>query len=187
MMRKGISPRGNGLRLLLVFALIFGALIQPAVATAETAPVLQTAVVSCPSSPATGPVILTFSGAPQGFQAAVTSSLTQAGQAATGVKSGMSYHFTTAVSNKCDQQQSVNIYMVARGGKGARLDHGGKVLGYSVQNATINSQASTNVPLDFTVQDDIASGNVYVDVFVWDNSGQYRAAEPVHFTYQVTN
>lgn len=113
--------------------------------------------------------------------------LTLNGQVATAVVPGQTYHFVAAVGNKSDQSQSVNIYAVARGGKGARLDHGGQVLGFSKQSVTINSQAGADVPFDFTLPADITAGNVYVDIFVWNNNGQYRAAEPAHFEYQVTD
>lgn len=121
----------------------------------------------------------------QSCQVAGNAALTLNGQAATAVASGQTYHFAAEVSNKSNQSQNVSIYSVARGGKGARLDHGGKMVGFSTQNVTINGQADMELPFDFTLPADIIAGNVYVDVFVWDNSGQYRLAEPAHFAYRV--
>ncbi|MCG9968814.1 Ig-like domain-containing protein [Pelotomaculum terephthalicicum JT] len=108
---------------------------------------------------------------------------------------GKRYVFSIQPINMSDREHShARTYIVARGGKGARLEHGGDILGKGYFNTAANSTANpTHVfgkeSIVFTVPEDVA-GNVYVDVMLRETTRERDnprvLAKTMHFELQVT-
>ncbi|AIQ14339.1 hypothetical protein PDUR_22355 [Paenibacillus durus] len=100
------------------------------------------------------------------------------------LKAGRNYSFDIDIKNNSSSLDSYTVYVIGRAGKGARQEHGGKVILSGFANLTIASLSSriTNIPT-FTVPSDAT--DVYFDVFVCDTSSKHILAKPVHFAYKV--
>ncbi|MEG2199978.1 MAG: Ig-like domain-containing protein, partial [Anaerovorax sp.] len=80
---------------------------------------------------------------------------------------------------------TARVFVVVRGGKGARATYGGDVLLSKEQPLTIaTDQTKTIISEAFTIPEGM-KGNLYVDVYTWDDAESYAKALPVHNTYKI--
>ena len=106
------------------------------------------------------------------------------------LEAGKTYELKIKPTNKSDIAiHDARMYLVARGGIGARLEHGGDILesGYFDISAAVNSDFDQQT-ITFIVPEDI-TGNVYVDVMVRETdtvrANPRMLAETKHFELQV--
>lgn len=97
------------------------------------------------------------------------------------VNPGEKYYINYSVTNHSNTVQKYMMYMVVRGGKGAREDCGGQVLySYSASYGNIS-----NIPLYFNVPKDI-TGNLYVDIYTRGSDSEAQG-KPAHYLYKIAN
>jgi len=114
--------------------------------------------------------------------------------AVTALQPGESYVFSIQPVNMSDyRHRAARTYIVVRGGKGARPEHGGDILGKGHFNTAANSTANPvhvfgKESVMFTVPEDI-TGNVYVDVMLRETTtardNPRVLAKTRHFELQV--
>lgn len=86
--------------------------------------------------------------------------------------------------------EEADVYIVVRGGMGARTTYGGDIISTDVKKLSLlnkkeNAVASKGtISTEFTLPADL-EGNVYVDVYTWNAEKSYAKALPVHLTYQI--
>ena len=101
------------------------------------------------------------------------------GQTVATMVTGQTYTLTVPVSTMEQQRHQTYSAIVLRGGKGARADRGGTVLGSPEVKLESN-----RLELTFEVPEDM-TGKVYGSAIIWNEGQTYPEAEPVNFTMDI--
>lgn len=105
-----------------------------------------------------------------------------------GEKYGLSAEFKNNIPNgdadQLTEDTNAKVFVVVRGGMGARTTYGGDILLSKELPLTIKTNETKAVSAEFELPSEI-EGNVYVDVYTWNAEKSYAKALPVHLTYQV--
>ncbi|MEQ8175828.1 MAG: hemoblobin-interacting domain-containing protein [Syntrophomonadaceae bacterium] len=95
------------------------------------------------------------------------------------LEQGQSYTITVPVTNIVGDDVQTYSAIVLRGGKGARADKGGTVLG----SPEVKLEAG-KLELTFTVPSNM-TGKVYGSVIIWNDAKTFPEAEPLSFTLNI--
>lgn len=128
---------------------------------------------------------------------APTSTIEKDGIKVDTLKAGETYtinaEFINNIPNfeESDVFEKANVYIVVRTGMGARETFGGDILAsvgkeISIINKAENVDAAKGtVSTEFTLDPD-AEGNVYIDIYTWDENKKFAKALPAHISYKIS-